>query len=459
MNRTIRVTPPIIFAILVTALVTAGCSEATDPTTDPTTDPPPPPSSIDVTGTWMFRDHVTATWWTLELTQHDLALTGTHRNGEREVFNQRRETIPGSGDVTGRVSGDSVILLFDTDQDGTTDVFPAVVSEDELDGFLWNAKTAQIPSVPANLQATAISSTDIELNWAWTPNPTDRSYGDEGFIVEWRCCGASFQTLFSGDNRVPAEAREALVESLPAETTFEFRIKAGLTERFGARWFEYHSEFSNVAAATTLPPPAITSLTPNSGPVGAPVLITGMRISPLGAPPTATVGSVSATEFIVSYSDTSLELMMPNAGASGDHPVVIYAGAESNALTWTQLGQQDSDEPANDDPDTASEISLPADRVGSFLDGDVFDTFRLTLNSNATLAALLDWNMNKDLDVLVLDSQFSDFVCGQQGNTPNKPEELYCPLPAGDYYILIRDYDAATSGDFSPVSYRLMAEY
>lgn len=168
------------------------------------------------------------------------------------------------------------------------------------------------------------------------------------------------------------------------------------------------------------------------------------------------LGDVSATEFIVSWDDNAftLNFFMPNAGAAGSHQVAasFEGGVFSDAAPWTQVIDGDPTDPENDDPQTAVPIEIPVDGVGSFLNGDVVDWYVFIFDAGTTIEFLLNWNNEKDLDVIVFD------VAGEPECSAatyyDKPEHAVCTLPAGTHYVAIIDYDAFAYDDFALVSYR-----
>jgi subtilisin family serine protease len=101
-----------------------------------------------------------------------------------------------------------------------------------------SAITQATPATPTNLVATAISSSQVNLTW------TDNAVNETGFKLERSTDGVNFtQTNF-----LPKNMQAFSVTSLPAATTFHFRLRA----------FDgpNHSPYSNVASASTGGAPA-----------------------------------------------------------------------------------------------------------------------------------------------------------------------------------------------------------
>jgi hypothetical protein len=72
---------------------------------------------------------------------------------------------------------------------------------------------------------------------------------------------------------------------------------------------------------TGLTPPAITSLTPNSGPVGQTVVIAGTDFEAAQGAGGVTVGGIAA--IIVAWSDTSITIIIPAGVPPGIVPIVV----------------------------------------------------------------------------------------------------------------------------------------
>lgn len=90
------------------------------------------------------------------------------------------------------------------------------------------------PAAPSNLQAIVLSADAIVLAW------DDNSPNETGFRIEGRVQASSYEEL----GVVPADRREALLDTLEAGTTYFFRIRATNTDG--------NSGYSNEVSATTL---------------------------------------------------------------------------------------------------------------------------------------------------------------------------------------------------------------
>ena len=121
------------------------------------------------------------------------------------------------------------------------------------------------PSAPSGLTATPISSTQVDLIW------TDSSGNEDGFKIE-RCQGAGC-TSFAEIGSALANVTTFTDSGRSPSTDYRYRV---LAYNAGG-----NSAYSNIASATTLPPP----------PPGAP---TGLTATP-----------ISHTEIALSWTDTS----------------------------------------------------------------------------------------------------------------------------------------------------------
>jgi len=100
------------------------------------------------------------------------------------------------------------------------------------------ATTLPVPAAPSDLTATTVSSSRIDLAW------TDNSFNETAFKVERSTDGMTFALIATLNPNTTAYANT----NLTASTQFFYRVSA--TD--GAN----DSPPSNVASATTLPPPA-----------------------------------------------------------------------------------------------------------------------------------------------------------------------------------------------------------
>src|SRR6185369_12315287 len=101
-----------------------------------------------------------------------------------------------------------------------------------------SATTLPVPTAPTNLSATAVSSSRIDLAW------TDNATSETAYKVERSLDGTSFTLLAT----VAANSTAWSNLNLNASTQFWYRVRA--TDGYN------DSAPSNVASATTLPPPA-----------------------------------------------------------------------------------------------------------------------------------------------------------------------------------------------------------
>ena len=89
---------------------------------------------------------------------------------------------------------------------------------------------------------------------------------------------------------------------------------------------------NGVSFTAIVPPPSITSLTPNTGAVGTPVTISGANFGAAQGTNTVTFNGITATA--TSWSATSIAVTVPSGATTGN--VVVTAGGQaSNSLTFT----------------------------------------------------------------------------------------------------------------------------
>ncbi|HET9210745.1 MAG TPA: fibronectin type III domain-containing protein [Thermoanaerobaculia bacterium] len=78
-----------------------------------------------------------------------------------------------------------------------------------------SGSTGTVPAAPSRLQATAVSSTEIDLTWR------DNSNNETGFLVE-ALIGGTFQQI----GTVSANATRAGIVNLTPQTSYTFRVRA-----------------------------------------------------------------------------------------------------------------------------------------------------------------------------------------------------------------------------------------
>jgi hypothetical protein len=92
---------------------------------------------------------------------------------------------------------------------------------------------------------------------------------------------------------------------------------------------------SNSVNFTFLPTPTITSLSPNSGPVGASITISGSSFGPSQGSGSVTFNGIFAAP--TSWSDTSIVVPIPAGAATGQVFVVTTSGISSNGASFTVI--------------------------------------------------------------------------------------------------------------------------
>lgn len=215
------------------------------------------------------------------------------------------------------------------------------------------------------------------------------------------------------------------------------------------------------ATVVVVPPGVSGTFSANDVPAGTIVTFNGTtsEVTEFDSETGITLNDFST--FVLSVTASSIEFVAP-AGA-GTTPLALEdIGAFDITLgTTASLTVLDADatEPDNDDPATGPVIALPTTFYHSFAGGDIDDWFNFTLTADATLEISLDWNVDKDLDFIVFNPDFSAADGSFDGagceGFFNHPEVGTCVLTAGDYIFLVEDFDAFASDDFDPVTYEV----
>jgi len=132
--------------------------------------------------------------------------------------------------------GNDARISFQLDRNGNWAVAAGSFSPRETGPYTLtltcSGQQANTPAAPTNLQATAVSSTEIDLSWQ------DNSNNETGFIVEALING-SFQQIGTVNGNVTA----AQIVNLTPQTSYTFRVRA--TNAGGS------SAASNQVTATT----------------------------------------------------------------------------------------------------------------------------------------------------------------------------------------------------------------
>ena len=141
-----------------------------------------------------------------------------------------------------------VRLIAQAGQDNTVRLF-------EMEVLGEAASTGPtVPSTPSNLTASAVSTSQIDLNW------TDNSSDEDNFTIEQSTDGVNFSVITPS---LSANTTSFSATGLVANTSYSFRVSASNTAG--------SSDFSNISNATTLKNPpaspsglAYTNVTNNS---------------------------------------------------------------------------------------------------------------------------------------------------------------------------------------------------
>lgn len=134
-------------------------------------------------------------------------------------------------------------------------------------------------------------------------------------------------------------------------------------------------QFCNPACAAPVNPPAISSFTPTSGPIGSGIIINGANFDPTPANNVVTIGGVQAT--VLSASATSLSVIVPAGAVSG--PVAVLANGLIDQSGVHYQVTFESDGTIADEGFAISDVIFPEARLDRFdqvtlasgdLDGD-----------------------------------------------------------------------------------------
>jgi hypothetical protein len=150
---------------------------------------------------------------------------------------------------------------------------------------------------------------------------TARTLGTNQSLVHQLLCGPSTQTCALWVQQVPT--------LIPASgTAVTINDTAPTSDAFNLSLVE-------VRPVVTVVAPAITSLTPSSGPIGTSVIIAGTGFGATQGTSTVTFGGISATP--TSWSNTNIVVPVPSGVALGAIPVIVSVpgAGTSNSATFT----------------------------------------------------------------------------------------------------------------------------
>jgi IPT/TIG domain/Glucodextranase, domain B len=150
---------------------------------------------------------------------------------------------------------------------------------------------------------------------------TARTLGSNQSLVHQLLCGAANQTCTLWVQQVPA-----LIPAIGTSVTVNDSAPTADA---------YNLSLVEIRPVATVAAPAITSLTPTTGPAGSSVTIAGSNFGATQGTSTVTFGGAAAT--VTSWSATSITAAVPGSVALGAVPVVVTVpgAGTSNSLTFT----------------------------------------------------------------------------------------------------------------------------
>ena len=179
-------------------------------------------------------------------------------------------------------------------------------------------------TAPSNLAATPAGSAQLNLSWTAA---TETGGTITSYLVE-RCAGTNCANTPSNFAQVGSSATTAYSDTgLTVSTPYSYRVRATDGTNF--------SSYSNVATATPVQGPGLSTLSLTQGPVGASITITGSNFGLTQAQGSSTISfNGTPVTTVTSWSDTSIDTSVP-AGATTGNVVVTVGGIPSNGLPFT----------------------------------------------------------------------------------------------------------------------------
>src|SRR5437660_4509720 len=179
-------------------------------------------------------------------------------------------------------------------------------------------------TAPSNLAATPAGSAQLNLSWTAA---TETGGTITSYLVE-RCSGLNCANTPSNFAPAGSPATTSFSDTvLTTATPYSYRVRPTDGTNF--------SSYSNVATATPVQGPGLSTLSLTQGPIGASVTITGSNFGLTQAQGSSTItfGGTPVTT-VTSWSDTSIDTSVP-AGATTGNAVVTVGGISSNGLPFT----------------------------------------------------------------------------------------------------------------------------
>ena len=178
-------------------------------------------------------------------------------------------------------------------------------------------------TAPSNLAATSAGSTQINLSWTAA---TEIGGTITSYIVE-HCAGLNCANTPSNFTQAGSTAALAFSDTgLTTSTPYSYRVRATDGANF--------SSYSNVATATPVVGPNLSTLSLTQGPIGASITITGSGFGTTQAQGSSTITFNGTPATATSWSDTSIDTSVP-VGATTGSVVVTVTGSASNGLSLT----------------------------------------------------------------------------------------------------------------------------
>ena len=192
---------------------------------------------------------------------------------------------------------------------------------------------------------------------------------------------------------------------------------------------------STVQIPAPLPPPSITSLSPNVGPAGVSITIAGSNFGSTQGGSSVTFNGTAATTS--SWSPTSISAFVP-AGATSGPVVVNVGGAASNSLSFTVTSQITSLSP---------NIGLPGDVVT--IGGTAFGATQgtSTVKFNGITATPTSWNATTIVTPVPAGTTTGNVVVTIGGQASNGVVfTVSPPVPSETLTVYLHKEASSTSG-------------